>query len=336
MKITIFVIQKKRITKYSIMATNKVKNLKKGDWQDIANHLKIKSEKTSVVRYYVEKIAEKIGVDDKIVKLEDLKQEVHAELTKLGIVSTTTGKIEPVEAKKEKKATANTKKATTKKKTTPKPKKTKAKKPTTKSDSKNASDEKPPEKDVAPKKSKLELLRDEVDSLGASWGENHTEADLEQLVTALKNVGAVPSPPSTTTEEIVTDTKEGELTVASLDELKNNAPNQSGVNMPPIPAPTQRSTPQIAMTQKISQPTTVDKKQLIGYRGAIMKTISSHFRLLSKREINELFTGDSYPFDSYVNNHPSAQNQLEIILVSGKNEVRLPSDDTNEWISISG
>lgn len=62
------------------MATSKVKNLKKADWQLIAKSHGISFTEENEVRYLVEKIAEKIGVDDKIVKLDDLKQAVHDKL----------------------------------------------------------------------------------------------------------------------------------------------------------------------------------------------------------------------------------------------------------------
>lgn len=62
------------------MATTKVKNLKKTDWQEIAKSHNIDFTNDNEVRYLVEKIAEKIGVDDKIVKLDDLKQAVYEKL----------------------------------------------------------------------------------------------------------------------------------------------------------------------------------------------------------------------------------------------------------------
>lgn len=62
------------------MATTKVKNLKKTDWQEIAKSHNIDFTNDNEVRYLVEKIAEKIGVDDKIVKLDDLKQAVYDKL----------------------------------------------------------------------------------------------------------------------------------------------------------------------------------------------------------------------------------------------------------------
>ena len=56
------------------MKLDNYKNIKKTEWQVIANNFGIKYEENSVVRYLVEKIAEKIGVDDKIVSDNELKK----------------------------------------------------------------------------------------------------------------------------------------------------------------------------------------------------------------------------------------------------------------------
>lgn len=57
---------------------NEIAKLPKEFWADIAkNEFSIESESNSVVRYFVEKIAEKIGVNDKIVNDKNLKYEVY-------------------------------------------------------------------------------------------------------------------------------------------------------------------------------------------------------------------------------------------------------------------
>lgn len=52
------------------------KNLKKADWQTLATKFNVEWTDESVVRYLVEKIAEKIGVDDKISSDNLLKKAV--------------------------------------------------------------------------------------------------------------------------------------------------------------------------------------------------------------------------------------------------------------------
>jgi hypothetical protein len=58
------------------MKLDNYKTIKKTEWQEIAKQFGISYEENSVVRYLVEKIAEKIGVDDKIVSDNELKKQV--------------------------------------------------------------------------------------------------------------------------------------------------------------------------------------------------------------------------------------------------------------------
>lgn len=55
--------------------------MKKEDWKNLAVQYGIGFDEWSTVRYFVEKIAEKIGVDDKIVNTNELKKEVIAKIT---------------------------------------------------------------------------------------------------------------------------------------------------------------------------------------------------------------------------------------------------------------
>ena len=60
------------------MELSNYKNLKKADWQELATKFAIEWTDDSVVRYLVEKIAEKLGVDDKTVSDLELKKQVCA------------------------------------------------------------------------------------------------------------------------------------------------------------------------------------------------------------------------------------------------------------------
>ena len=61
--------------------------MKKVDWKNLAVHYGIGFDEQSTVRYFVEKIAEKIGVDDKIVNTNELKKEVIAKITESNSVN---------------------------------------------------------------------------------------------------------------------------------------------------------------------------------------------------------------------------------------------------------
>jgi hypothetical protein len=59
------------------MVLDNYKNLKKTEWQELATKFGISYEQNNIVRYLVEKIAEKIGVDSKIESDNELKKQVH-------------------------------------------------------------------------------------------------------------------------------------------------------------------------------------------------------------------------------------------------------------------
>ena len=58
------------------MAKIDYKTMLKADWQKLAGDYNIEFKTKSTIRYLVEKVAEKIGVDDKIVDDEELKKAV--------------------------------------------------------------------------------------------------------------------------------------------------------------------------------------------------------------------------------------------------------------------
>jgi len=143
------------------------KNLKKADWQTLATKFNVEWTDESVVRYLVEKIAEKIGVDDKTVSDNLLKKAVSEKLLNNPDLLNQPTKEKVVKAK------------TTKAKVS-KEKETKA-----------------------PVLSRLEELRLECEKYGVAWAEGHTETGLEQLLNAIQNAGV--NPITTDTFEISTD-----------------------------------------------------------------------------------------------------------------------------------
>jgi hypothetical protein len=391
------------------MITAKVKGLKKPDWQKLAKSHKIQFEEKNTVRYLTEKIAEKIGVDDKIVKLDDLKQAVHDKLEEMASASKKkTAEKKDAPAKKESAKKAPAKKADAKKEAKPKAstkkKSTKGsgkkgeKKATTKKDapkpeiSAEASEKlrldhyraeamrldtnfgleqtsedvlkliqyslkQQPEKGVlvmfdqdkavaeanAPVEegapaSGLANLRYEVEAHGGSWGEAHTEADLQQLLTALQSAGVTPNYEAVKKPDL----KQGsfELKTDNIEEIKGDAPKAGEVETPAPFNPISQVGEKPAFLQE--QPTTnvpvtvVDEGQLHTYKGVFLGTIRNHFRLLSMQGVLDLFKQADYPFTHVVNRHPEQANKVEIILTSGENSVRVPSDEPNEWIDING
>jgi len=240
------------------MATNKVKNLKKKDWQDIAKSYKIKFEPKNGVRYLVEKIAEKIKVDDKIVKLDDLKQEVHDTLVKKKVVDKETGKlIKKAPAKKKTTSKKSAKKEKTENKSGKKASKIEGLREhctrlgvsyteemdeeelQTRIDAMGSqplapkTDEKKAEKkDDVPKKSELELLREKCTSLGLAYGSAHTEQDLRNLVGAVSGGGATGGTPNAKNDAVVeVESSEDDSTEETVEEQADGSSNDGHVDL---------------------------------------------------------------------------------------------------------
>ena len=160
------------------------KNLKKADWQTLATKFNVEWTDESVVRYLVEKIAEKIGVDDKISSDNLIKKEVCEKLLNNPDLMNQPTKEKVVKAK------------TTKAKVS-KPKETKV-----------------------PVLSRLEELRLECEKYGVAWVDKHTEEGLEQLLTAIKSAGVTPI--STDTFEISSDNVDSISSVTTIQQTESN------------------------------------------------------------------------------------------------------------------
>lgn len=302
------------------MALDNYKTIKKTEWQEIAKSFGITYEENSVVRYLVEKIAEKIGVDDKIVSDNELKKQVIEKLNsdiqqvpvqEVPVEKTAKPKKEKVVTKK-----ATTKKATTKKVATPKePVIEKVDEPVIEQ----------------PQLSRLEQLRKECESYGVAWAEGHTEANLEQVINAVKSAGVQP-----VSEQPTINTNESfEINSSNADEVSQAVSN--------APQPTFVPTQNPAFNPLAVPPApvvnggyTTSNVYLDTYKNIYLNAIRGHWRLLSVNDINEMINRDTQTFKYQVNIHPQQPNKAEIWLTEGSASVRIPSDDTNEWLDING
>jgi hypothetical protein len=328
------------------MKLDNYKNIKKTEWQVIANNFGIKYEENSVVRYLVEKIAEKIGVDDKIVSDNELKKQVVDKIN-------SDFEIVPIDEV----TTEPTKKATAKK--TPVKKDVKPKSPVIgkvggKKEVKNITTEdsivkEEPKTEVVEEKpavieipvvelSRLEQLRLECESYGISWSEAHTEQNLEQVLNGVKSAGVQPIK-----EMPKTITKSNEN--IALPSLDTNAPfeiNSSNANqVAQAVANTPKGDP--AYNPLAIPPAPIvnggyqnSNAYLDTYKNIYLNTIRGHWRVLSVAEINEMILRDTQTFKHQVNINPQQQNKAEIILTDGSYSIRIPSDNTNEWLDING
>jgi hypothetical protein len=170
---------------------------------------------------------------------------------------------------------------------------------------------------------RITQLRKECTALGVGFAPAHGIADLEQLLNAVKGAGVT-----------VESRKSFELTLDNLESIKGNPTPPSPFN----PTNQVGSTPSFLgnAPKSSSDVSSVDAGQLEMYRNVFMGTILNHFRLMSKNEISGLFAQANYPFSYEIKNHPEQGNKIEIILTSGKSSLRLPNENTNDWINING
>jgi hypothetical protein len=271
------------------MKMDSYKNLKKADWQELATKFSITWNEESVVRYLVEKIAEKIGVDDKIVSDIELKKQV------LEMINNNPNILNP--PKKEKTTSAKVKVKT----------------------AKVEKEIKKVEEIIVPALSRLEELRKECEIYGVAWVEKHTEEGLEQLINAIKSAGVVPI--TNSTFEISADN------VSSIEKATENVITQTNLtptNLTPTNEPT-------IINSNISSKTILES-----YRQIYVHAVKSHFRCLSYNEIEQMITRDVVPFIYKINRNKEQANKLEIILTIGKDTIRVPSEDVNDWLTING
>lgn len=278
------------------MKMDNYKNFKKANWQELATKFAIEWTDDSVVRYLVEKIAEQIGVDDKIVSDNELKKQVCEKLI------SNPDLLNP--PKKEKPTTAKVKVTTAKVKVTTAKVKKEIKKV---------------EENIVPALSRLEELRKECEIYGVAWVEKHTEEGLEQLINAIKSAGVVPI--TNSTFEISADN------VNSIEKATENVITQTNLT-PTNVIPTNEPT--------IINSTVSSKTILESYRQIYVHAVKSHFRCLSYNEIEQMITRDVVPFIYKINRNKEQANKLEIILTIGKDTIRVPSDDVNDWLTING
>ena len=182
--------------------------------------------------------------------------------------------------------------------------------------------------------SELDNLRAECIMYGVGYGEKHNVADLTQLLGQIR--GRVPATmtleealkqlnPSASNETAPTmDANNFELTLDNADVVKEIAPAQTNTN----------SSVSVQLeTKKVAIPVATVKSNLEVYRGTFTQTIRGHFRPQTIQEINALFNHE-YPFTHEIKVNPKNELQIEIIFSMNGVDVRVPSDDKNDWIQI--
>lgn len=182
--------------------------------------------------------------------------------------------------------------------------------------------------------SELDNLRAECIMYGLGYGEKHTVSDLTQLlgqirgrVTAsmtLEQALKQLNPTISNESNPVLDANNFELTLDNADVVKEIAPAQTNSN----------SSVSVQLeTKKVATPISTIKSNLEVYRGTFTQTIRGHFRPQTIQEINALFNHE-YPFTHEIKVNPKNELQIEIFFSMNGVDVRVPSDDKNDWIQI--
>lgn len=321
------------------MKLENYKNIKKSEWQEIATKFDVLWTEDSVVRYLVEKVAEKIGVDDKIVSDNELKKQV---VEKINLDF----EIIPVKNI----ATTKTKKNTTKKVVKSKTPVVKEKTPIVKE-----------EPQIINNLSRLDELRLECETYGIAWAENHSEINLGQVLNGVKQAGILPNKKITELDLIQNNKKteinssSTEINSASFEINSSNVDEYSqkvvGAENPNVSSNifleiskevlnTQNSNPAFnplaTETVLFNGGYSNSNAYLDTYKDIYISAIKSHWRLLSFSEINDMILRDTQTFTHQINYNQKVANQIEIILCIENSSVRIPSDDINEWVEING
>jgi len=300
------------------MKLDNYKNIKKSEWQEIATQFGIEWNNDSVVRYLVEKIAEKIGVDDKIVNDNELKKQV---VEKINSDYEVVPVVVEAEKEIEKPKKASKTKSTTKKVSKPK-EPVIAKVETTKVEEKV---------EEAPQLSRLEQLRLECQSYGIAWTDKHSEQNLEQVLNGVKGAGVQPlnpvaSPVVETTPTINTQ-QPFEITSGNVQQVTEAISTMRNTAFNPLA--------QIQQEPVVNGGYATSNSYLKTYQDIYLNAIRGHWRVLSINEIHEMINRDSQSFNYEIKLHPQQQNKAEIILTQGSESARIPSNPS-DWIDING
>ena len=390
------------------MKLDNYETIKKSQWQEIATQFGVVYQEDSVIRYLVEKIAEKIGVDDKIVSDRELKRKVVEKINSRTLIDVgingeegvqgvdgisdvglaNASNLEPVaeepvaEEPVAEEPVAEEPVAEEPVSEEPVSEEPVAEEPVTEEPiaeepvaeepvteepvvqgeeeqnilrkigsgivtgakklfSNQLKEEPVVEEPVAeepvaeelPQLTRMEQLRLECESYGVAWAENHTEANLEQVLNGVKSAGVQPIKDvptfSAPVEKELDVTQAFEITSENVDEvsslidvskLNNPAYNPLAVEQKPI----------------VNGGYNNSNTYLDIFKNMYLNAIKNHWRVLSYNEISEMILRDKQTFTFEINFHPSQSNKVEIILKQDNNSVRIPSSDTNDWLEING
>lgn len=308
------------------MKLDNYKTMKKSDWQKVAKDFGIEFEETSVVRYLVEKIAEKVGVDDKIVSDNELKKQVAEKINNNDM---------PIKKENAKKETVKkpVSKKTSKKSVTKKESNKVKSETISESETVDSSDEIGNEE---PALTRIEQLRIECECYGVAWTDKFTEENLEQVLNGVKNAGVLPIKPVPTFSKTKENSETSDLNTNQDFEINSSNANEVATAVANAPV-----NPAFNPLASVKEETPVNggyqstNVYLNTYSNIYLNAIRGHWRLMNISEINEMINRDKQTFQYQINHHPQQSNKIEILLIQGSDKVRVPLIES-EWIDING
>lgn len=198
-----------------------------------------------------------------------------------------------------------------------------------------------PTQEVTIQYSELDNLRAECIMYGLGYTEKHTVSDLTQLLTQIRGkVQPIMTledafkqiVPSTDNNEVVDETN-FELTIDNIDIVKDIAPSSNTTNNTTNTTNTTNTASIQLEVKQIAIPVASIKDNLETYRASFTQTIRGHFRPQTISEIESLFT-HNYPFKYRIIHNPKNRLQIEMKFIMNDVEVRVPSDNPNDWLNI--
>jgi hypothetical protein len=197
-----------------------------------------------------------------------------------------------------------------------------------------------PTQEVTIQYSELDNLRAECIMLGLAYGEKHTVSDLTQLLTQVRGLvtpimtleDALKQVVPSTNNEVV-DESNFELTIENLEVVKDIAPSLNNTNNTNNTNNSSNTASIQLEVKQIAVPVASIKDSLDTYRASFTQTIRGHFRPQTISEIESLFS-HNYPFKHRIITNPKNRLQIEMKFIIDNIEVRVPSDNPNDWIDI--
>ena len=197
-----------------------------------------------------------------------------------------------------------------------------------------------PTQEVTIQYSELDNLRAECIMLGLAYGEKHTVSDLTQLLTQVRGLvtpimtleDALKQVVTSTNNEVV-DESNFELTIENLEVVKDIAPSSNNTNNINNTNNSSNTASIQLEVKQIAVPVASIRESLETYRASFTQTIRGHFRPQTISEIESLFS-HNYPFKHRILTNPKNRLQIEMKFIIDNIEVRVPSDNPNDWIDI--